>query len=527
MPHTSEIQPHSGKRKLKFTLALKLWLILFLSTTVLLAVLIAWFQFSVDRGFRNYIEQQHQAHVEALKPELELLYSSAGSWRFLLNNTRLWRQLNRMAWLEAVEDNLNRSKAADNLPPPPGMSPGPEPGPAPDSATFDRLGSPPPSFDSPRRTAREAGLGRRRTNDRVVLVDLDKNHLLGSTRIIEANPKWVALISKGQTIGYLGYAVPKHPQSTHEASFLQNQSENLLAIGVLGLVTSGVFAFLLAAFLVRPIRRLESSTKALTRGNYKTRIDRISNDELGSLALHFNELAATLEANEQSRRKWVADISHELRTPITFIKGQIEALIDGIRPTNTENLQSLEQQINQLSKLINELNALSQTELGGMSYKKQWLPVASLIDTSAKQASAAMAEKGLEFSNHNQVPNDFLLFIDQDRFAQLMSNLLANSLRHTDAPGRVQLRATSDESALTITLSDSHPGVRDEDLPKLFDRLYRTDHSRNSSTGGSGIGLAVCSNIVKAHDGSINVNHADLGGLNVMVKLPVRQQVEA
>ena len=137
-----------------------------------------------------------------------------------------------------------------------------------------------------------------------------------------------------------------------------------------------------------------------------------------------------------------------------------------------------------------------------------------------------MREKGLVFNVNNQLADDYLLFLDDARFCQLMNNLLANSLRHTDSPGQVFLSANGDEMGITLTLTDSSPGVSDADLPKLFDRLYRTDQSRNSSTGGSGIGLTLCHNIVSAHSGSITLSHSELGGLMVVVYIPVMQQMD-
>jgi len=516
-----------AKTRLRFNLALKLWLILFLSTTILVAGLIAWLQISFDRGFRGYLERQNSAHVSELAPQLVGLYQTNGSWQPLLDQPLLWRQLERDAWLRAA-DNDEDDRPEHELEPDHG-----EPRPPPDDLLAPQRRPPPTDMstgnirEEPHR--RESGEHERRSPhaiDRLALADAEQTFLLGAERILDDNPNWTPLLSNNQIIGYLGYGVPKRLKTPREVKFLKRQSDNVLAIGALALVISGVFAFPLAAFLVRPIKRLETSTKALTRGDYQTRVHQISNDELGSLALHFNELAATLEANQQSRRKWVADISHELRTPVTFIKGQIEALIDGIRPTNKENLQALETQINHLSKLIDELYQLSQSELGGMNYKKHWLPVAAQIDLAARQAAAVMVDKGLNFTVQNQVAVDYLLFLDESRFAQLLNNLLANSLRHTDAPGEVRLLAISDEERLTLILEDSAPGVADEELPKLFDRLYRADHSRNSETGGAGIGLTLCRNIVDAHGGKITLRQSDLGGLKVIVTLPVLQQTD-
>ncbi|WP_317930195.1 ATP-binding protein [Halioxenophilus sp. WMMB6] len=481
--------------KLRFNLALKLWLVLSISTTLVIIGLVAWLQTSLDRGFRDYIQHQHGAQIEALKPVLEALYSSQGSWQPLLQRPSVWWRLQREAWLEVADSGRHERREE----PPPRDHP-------PITNEPEARDDPPP-----------------RAMSHLLLADSHRQQLLGPIPKADEQTYWLALENHDQIVGFVGYSLPKQLRSPREVSFLRQQNYNFVTIGLFALVINAALAVPLAALLVRPIRRLEASTQALSRGEFHTRIDRLSNDELGSLAHHFNELAATLEANEQSRRNWVADISHELRTPVTFIKGQVEALIDGIRPTSRENLQALESQINHLSKLIDDLYQLSLSELGGLNYRKQWLPITPLLQQAVAQIADSMASKGLSFGFDNQLPEQCSLFIDADRISQLLHNLLMNSLRYTDAPGQVLLTASANQQSLQITLEDSSPGVDEAELPKLFERLYRADSSRNSQSGGAGIGLTLCRNIVTAHGGTIALSLSPLGGLRAIIEFPIER----
>lgn len=494
------------RKLLKFNLALKLWLVMFLASSLLVLGLILWLWASLDHGFRDYIERQQINQVQSLKPQLEALYAENNSWQPLATAPGIWHDLQRRAWFSSPKS------------PPPEPELATPPGPP-----KDHDGPPgPPPWEHHKLKSRKGGPSLPKSLMQLTLVDAQWQPLVDNPEYENADIQWTELGPRAAPIGYLGYARPQKLRSPREVEFLKRQTDNFAVIGIFSLVITAAFAFPLAAFVVRPIRKMEASTQALSRGEFTCRVDHNSNDELGSLAQHFNHLAETLEANEKSRRTWVADISHELRTPVTFIKGQIEAIIDGIRPASPANLRALEAQINHLSKLIDDLYQLSLSELGGLAYKKQWQPVATIIAQAADQSAAALAERGLTFTLDMRLPDNLRLFIDAGRMLQLLNNLLLNSLRYTDAPGSVLLSAEVSGESVLIRIEDSAPSVADEDLPKLFNRLYRADSSRNSATGGAGIGLALCRNVAEAHHGQISAEHSSHGGLKITVELPLQ-----
>jgi two-component system sensor histidine kinase BaeS len=287
------------------------------------------------------------------------------------------------------------------------------------------------------------------------------------------------------------------------------------------LLLSLLISIPLARQLVRPVLKLLSSTKSLIAGNYNIDTKSSSRDELGQLSNNFNQLAKTLRANERSRKQWVSDISHELRTPIAVVKGQIEAMIDGIRPRDTNSLKQLNNNISQLSNLVNDLYQLSLSDQGSLSYRKEKIQLMPIISQAINDFDTVFQSKKIiiKLVSPNLV-NDTIL-ADTARLQQLLTNLFTNTLRYTDAPGELVIELSTTKHIIKIELNDSSPSVSDTDIPQLFDRLFRAEKSRNRAAGGAGLGLSLCKNIVQAHDGTITAAQSPLGGLRIIVQLPL------
>ena len=271
---------------------------------------------------------------------------------------------------------------------------------------------------------------------------------------------------------------------------------------------------------VMPIKRLEHAMRSLNNGDFKVKINVVGKDELSSLSLNFNDLAKTLEQNESSRNTWLANISHELRTPIAIIKGEIEAIQDGIRPLDFNSLSSLNDEVTHLHKLVNDLSTLSNAEIGAMRYQKQQLNLAEVIEHNLSRHQHKANELKLSISQH--ITNtDFTIWADETRINQLIDNLVNNSFKYTKSPGVINISLTKTTSQVILTISDSFPSVPNDSLPKLFEHLYRIESSRNRKTGGSGLGLALCKKIMSAHQGSIQATHSEFGGLEISCTFPL------
>ncbi|PTY37544.1 hypothetical protein BGP77_13675 [Saccharospirillum sp. MSK14-1] len=328
--------------------------------------------------------------------------------------------------------------------------------------------------------------------------------------------------SAGERIGELG--VPTNLRLTGEFDrvFADQQRRQLRWIALAALLLSVAVALPFAAVLTRPISRLQRATHRLAGGDYDTQIAVKGSDELADLARDFNHLATTLAKNLNARQRWIADISHELRTPIAVLRAELEAIQDGVRQPNPETLSSLYQEIERLSALVEDLHELSLSDAGALSYRRETLEFNELIQEELSHQQAAFDRAQLQLTFH-PADSPVLIEADSHRLTQLLSNLAQNSLRYTDAPGEVMVRLSRAGQVARLEWSDSSPGVPSSALPKLFDRLYRVEDSRNRASGGSGLGLAIVHNVVSAHQGKVSAQNSPQGGLSIIVELPLRK----
>ncbi len=303
--------------------------------------------------------------------------------------------------------------------------------------------------------------------------------------------------------------------------FLKQQTQALYLIGGAILVLAAIVAFLLSRHLLAPIRKLTAGTQALAAREFGTRIEVESGDELGQLAADFNTMAQTLEQYERQRQQWISDIAHELRTPLSILSGEVEALQDGVREVNSVTLDSLRAEARHLSKIVNDLHELSLADAGVLSIKKEPLDPVPVLKETLSHFQTRFEENQITVENRagNDPPTNIIG--DADRLQQLFSNLLENTLRYADSPGTLQIWQERTENRLTLFFEDSGPGVPAEALERLFDRLYRVDKSRSRTQGGSGLGLSICKSIVTAIGGEIRAVNGPSGGLRIEIELPL------
>ncbi|MBS2038624.1 HAMP domain-containing protein [bacterium] len=319
----------------------------------------------------------------------------------------------------------------------------------------------------------------------------------------------------------LARQAPAPQQARLAQEFMSEQMRSTTLIGVVALALSTLTAAALSAHLKRPILRLLHGTQKLAGGDYKARISVSESDELGQLAQRFNHLAHTLERGNESRKQWIADVSHELRTPLAVLRAEVEALQDGVRPANPEAFELLHGQVMALTALTEDLFQLARADLGQLNYKMRELDLWRLLTEVSEPFQSRYQKAGLELTVVRESSRlEALVRGDADRLRQLLSNLLENSLRYTDAPGKVELRCRESASHWTIRLEDSAPGVAPEMLDKLFDRFFRVESSRSKKLGGAGLGLSICRAIAEAHEGQLQAGNSSLGGLRVDLTIP-------
>lgn len=242
--------------------------------------------------------------------------------------------------------------------------------------------------------------------------------------------------------------------------------------------------------------------------------------EIAGLHGDINVMAESLSRLESSRQRWIAELSHELRTPLAVLRGEVEALVDGIRPLDRAALASLQEEIRRLSRLVEDFHLLATSELRALPCRFEPVAPAALLQAAVERIAPRAKTLGLVV----EAPLPQVLPAarwDAVRISQLLANLLENSLRYTEAPGMVQVTARSLGAAVEIRLDDMPPGVPDGHLERLFDPLYRADPSRSRAFGGSGLGLAIARAIAQAHGGRLRAEASALGGLAMVLTLPL------
>ena len=320
-----------------------------------------------------------------------------------------------------------------------------------------------------------------------------------------------------KVVGYLGLKPVLDQDDASSINFFSNQKRYLLLVYALTVLSSLVAALLMATYFKKPIQRLLNATLELTRGNYQHQVMIKRNDELGDLSNQLNHLADILHQHEESRRQWVADTSHELKTPLAVLQAQIEAMQDGIRKATPEHLDAMMRQVSSLKKLTQDLADLAQANAQQLKCYFAEVNPWDVVLQEVDNFKSTFEQNQLEVSLSGE---GALLSLDRDRFKQIIVNLLGNCVRYTEQGGKIQIHTQQNEHEWVLYVDDSPFGLSDEQLARLGERFYRVDDSRTRSTGGTGLGLALSCKLAQALGGSLAFNHSPLGGLRCVLTFP-------
>ncbi|MEJ6000771.1 ATP-binding protein [Paucibacter soli] len=311
-----------------------------------------------------------------------------------------------------------------------------------------------------------------------------------------------------------------------DASFLRRQYLGIAGVAAALLLLALLAGRQLARRWVRPLQQAQAAARRIANGALEVRVAAEGDDELGELSRDLNAMAASLQRLEASRRRWIAELSHELRTPLAVLRGELEALADGIRPLDQRALASLQDEVRRLTRLTEDFHTLACSDLRELPCRFAPLQPQALLAEAVARVSERARARGLTLVSAWPQQLGSVVW-DGQRIAQLLANLLENSLRYTDAPGRISLSAELQPGWLRLVVEDSPPGVPPEALPQLFDPLYRVEGSRSRESGGSGLGLAIAQALVRSHHGRILADASALGGLALTVWLPLDASQQA
>lgn len=307
-----------------------------------------------------------------------------------------------------------------------------------------------------------------------------------------------------------------------ELEFIERTSLTLLYGALIGSVIALLLGIFLSRTLTRPIRELTQATHAVSEGDLSQQVIVRSNDELGELAKAFNRMSTELSRSVNTRKQMTADIAHELRTPLSLILGHAEAVHDGVLPPTRENFEIIREEATRLEHLVNDLRTLSLADAGELTINPQLIEPERLINEVAALYQYETQKKSITLIV-DIAPHLSTIEVDPGRMTQVLTNILDNATRHTPTGGRIILSAKQVGDQVELAIQDSGPGLKADDLERIFERFYRADASRQrdgETLGGSGLGLAIAKSIVQAHNGQLSAESEAGAGLKIKILLP-------
>ncbi|MFD2655086.1 sensor histidine kinase [Gracilibacillus thailandensis] len=357
-----------------------------------------------------------------------------------------------------------------------------------------------------------------------------------------ANPQ-IKQLKAGETIvedytfnstTYLKVAQPITNQDNIQGSvvlfssfgLISNSIHNIIffvILASLGAVVLAIgFTFFISKKLGAPLIAMEKVAKQIAeKKNFSLRVDYKANDEIGSLAHAINHLSETLERYQTNRNEFFSNITHELKTPLTYVKGYANAVRNEMYQSKEERdefLEIIENETDHISNLMDDLTDLSKIEEGKIDLNKEDINMNKLAEEMIRRSQFRASEKGL--SLHLDIPDSTIfLFADKNRLDQVLTNLVENAVRYTEK-GNITLAVTEERNDVIMQVKDTGIGIKEEDIPYLFERFYRVDKSRSRANGGTGLGLAIVKNLVEMHDGDIHVDSELNKGTTITLRFP-------
>ncbi len=467
---------------MRLTIFHKLFVSLLLTSMIMVLGMALLINHSFQSGLQTYLNQREVEKLKVVALQVSQYYSAQNGWQMLKEQPHLWENLLTHIGEQAPQRRRPRAE----------------------------------HFQSRRSMQLHQRIHLLNAQGQPVF-NYSNRHIYSDANFIK-----VPITDNDNTIGWISFRQKQAITGALAESFFKQQLNNFYLIAAWVALFSFIVAGLLVRHFLQPLKSLHAGAKALQQGDYQQQIAVRGNDELAELSQTFNSLTRTLKQQKESREQWLADISHELRTPIAVLLSEIEAMEDGIRQPEPKYISSLHNQVMTLRHLVDDLYQLSLSDSGVNIDRSEKVDLTQLLEMVANQSEARLAEKNIHLKRLYDSSKAVMLKGDGKSLTQLIANIFENSYRYTDPGGSMQISLQQSNKNIELIIEDSAPGVPQESLPKLFERLYRVDKSRSRANGGSGLGLSICENIVNAHGGKIVAEHSPLGGLKISISLPIK-----
>jgi two-component system sensor histidine kinase BaeS len=319
----------------------------------------------------------------------------------------------------------------------------------------------------------------------------------------------------GAQVGTAVLRLPQAGLAPPDRSFRDAVNRTLLVTGLIVAGLAVLIGVLLARRATVPVRRLTAAADGWGRGQRERRVGYTAGDEFGAMAAAFDRMADSLEEQERLRRVFAGDVAHELRTPLMILRGQVEAMQDGVMDRDDAGLASMHEEVDRLGRMVADLEVLASADAAHFALRTGPVDMAELAASVVAERRPLSPDLALGLE---APPYPVVVEGDEVRLRQVLGNLLSNALRFTPQGGAVDVRLSVDDSTALLQVSDSGPGIPEDELPHVFDRFFR---GRNAGAAGSGIGLAVVNELVRAHAGSASAGNRQGGGAVFTVTLPL------
>ena len=366
-------------------------------------------------------------------------------------------------------------------------------------------------------------------SDRIAVADAEgqivadtSGKLLGTTHPAMHLALGVPIMANFTRIGTV--LVGSMVDSTFTGSNERFLAQLLRSLSIAILVSACIAILFGLAFSIqipRPLAALDSAAKKIAGGDFSVMVPIVGNDEVASLSASFNLMTGELKRLDDAKRRIIADSAHELRTPVTLIRGTLEGVMDGVFPLDMGTIKSVHDETIRLSRLIDMLRELELIDSGELKLSLEEVDVVASLEKAAALFGAAAGEKDITIDVRRLDPTGVMARVDVLRFDEVLYNLIGNAIKYCPSGGRVACAARREGSSVLVSVDDSGPGIPGTERDRVFERFYRMDKSRAQDSGGRGLGLSIAYEIVKAHGGDIHIEDSPLGGASFVVALPV------